>query len=405
MKGKIALYSKYFQLTTETAVGYARNIAGFFNPGEQLSCSELSDGNINYVFRVESLESQKSVIIKQATGSMRSSTHMELTDERIGFEVRSLRLMDRLVPNSVPKIYRYDEIMKCCVMEDLKDYSVMRQEMLKFCEFPFFAEKISDFLAKLHYFTGVFYLSGADKKNLAKDFVNPELCGITERLVYTESITNYLWRNVVPEGLDEFVQETIYCCKDLHHEFARRKSEFMTISQSLIHGDLHTGSIFINNDGFKAFDSEFAFMGPSGYDIGCIVGNLLFAYIRACVLNGPESFKQWSLDSIREIVNSYRKIFKMLFEKNTQDPTLKCESFIDDYLNSVLECSLANAGIEIIRRTVGKAKVDDITDLPEKLILETFKCSLLLGKEITLSPVDFVQNIGIVRQLVEDYLK
>ena len=42
--------------------------------------------------------------------------------------------------------------------------------------------------------------------------------------------------------------------------------------KSLIHGDLHTGSIFINEESTKVFDPEFCFYGPMGY----VKGNCFF---------------------------------------------------------------------------------------------------------------------------------
>lgn len=48
----------------------------------------------------------------------------------------------------------------------------------------------------------------------------------------------------------------------------------MNNAQALIHGDLHSGSIFINEKGIKVIDPEFAFYGPMGYDIGNVIGNL-----------------------------------------------------------------------------------------------------------------------------------
>ena len=35
----------------------------------------------------------------------------------------------------------------------------------------------------------------------------------------------------------------------------------MTNAQALIHGDLHTGSVFVKGDSTKVIDPEFAFMG------------------------------------------------------------------------------------------------------------------------------------------------
>jgi 5-methylthioribose kinase len=112
------------------------------------------------------------------------------------------------------------------------------------------------------------------KKELVKDFVSPELCEITEELVYQEPYNDCKGRNNVFGPNKEFVKNELYEDKELILEVAKLKYEFMNNAQSLLHGDLHTGSIFINSHHIYVFDPEFAFYGPMGYDIGNIIANM-----------------------------------------------------------------------------------------------------------------------------------
>lgn len=48
-------------------------------------------------------------------------------------------------------------------------------------------------------------------------------------------------------------------------EDAMLRDRFMNCAQALVHGDLHSRSIFANADGLKVLDPEFAFYGPMGY--------------------------------------------------------------------------------------------------------------------------------------------
>ena len=84
----------------------------------------------------------------------------------------------------------------------------------------------------------------------------------------------------------------------LHLEIAKIKFEFMNNAQALIHGDLHTGSIFVRQDSTRVFDPEFAFFGPMGYDIGNVVANLIFAYDNG-VAAGETAFCEWTLQCHR----------------------------------------------------------------------------------------------------------
>ena len=72
------------------------------------------------------------------------------------------------------------------------------------------------------------------------------------------------------------------------------KHRFLTTQEALVHGDLHTGSVFVRGTAgdadfsVKAFDAEFACYGPVGFDLGLLWANLLFAGVRAAVLGEPE---------------------------------------------------------------------------------------------------------------------
>ena len=61
-------------------------------------------------------------------------------------------------------------------------------------------------------------------------------------------------------------------------KIAKIKFDFMNNAQALLHGDLHTGSIFVREDSTRMFDPEFAFFGPIGYDVGNVIANLIFAW-------------------------------------------------------------------------------------------------------------------------------
>ncbi len=83
-------------------------------------------------------------------------------------------------------------------------------------------------------------------------------------------------KNIVTPGNEDFVRARLYEDEALHGEVAALRNGFMNNAQALIHGDLHSGSIFANEQGIKVIDPEFAFYGPMGYDIGNVIGNLFF---------------------------------------------------------------------------------------------------------------------------------
>ena len=64
-------YAKHFLLDVRTAIEYAREVLDYFDADEELGCTEIGDGNINYVFKVFGKTSGKSLVIKQADTLLR----------------------------------------------------------------------------------------------------------------------------------------------------------------------------------------------------------------------------------------------------------------------------------------------------------------------------------------------
>lgn len=61
----------------------------------------------------------------------------------------------------------------------------------------------------------------------------------------------------------------------------------MSKAEALLHGDIHSGSIFVAEGRLKAIDAEFGFYGPIGFDVGTALGNLLLNYCGLPGLAGP----------------------------------------------------------------------------------------------------------------------
>src|SRR5690606_7298344 len=106
--------------------------------------------------------------------------------------------------------------------------------------------------------------------------INPELCKITEDLIFDDPYTVSANNNYEPAIEDEAA--ALRTDAALHFEAALLREKFLTHGQALLHGDLHTGSIFIRPDSTKVIDPEFAYYGPMGFDIGAVIGNLLLNF-------------------------------------------------------------------------------------------------------------------------------
>lgn len=362
-------YDNYFLMKTEDVSDYVKERLDFFPKDAVLECKEIGDGNLNYVFRLSDPATNKSIIIKQAGVATRISADMLLSTDRGRIEAKILGIQGEYAKGLVPNVYLYDPIMCAMLMEDMVGHTMMRTGMMKHQTYPLFGEHITTFLVQSLLLTTDVVMGHKDKKENVKSFINPDLCEISEDLVYSEPFIDYNNRNNVFEPNADFVKEQLYNDNKIRLEAAKLKFRFMNNAQALIHGDLHTGSIFINQEHTYIFDPEFAFYGPMGYDIGNVIANLFFAWCHGDAQIEDESYKQefcgWILDTIEEVVDKFISKFKIVFETNVSDIMAKTPGFSDWYLQGILSDAAGVAGLESIRRMVGMANVKDITTIED----------------------------------------
>lgn len=353
-----------------------------------MQTKEIGDGNLNYVFRVWDAKGN-SVIIKHAGMSLRISEDMKVSTDRNRIESEILQLNDKYAPGMVPKIYFYDTVMSACGMEDLSDHQLMRYALMNHETFPRFADDISTFMVNTLLMTSDVVMEHKEKKELVKSFISPELCEITEDLVLMEPYNDIKnENNVFPPNAD-FVKKELYEDEKLHLAVAKLKFKFMTDAQALMHGDLHTGSIFVRQDSTKVFDPEFATYAPMGYDIGNVVANLIFAYDNGLAA-GETSFCAWCLDTIRDTMDMFIDKFNKKFDEAVTEPMAKVPGFREWYLDEILKDTAGYAGTELHRRTVGMANVKDVTSIQDEAKRAWVeRLNIICGKEYILKADTF----------------
>ena len=89
----------------------------------------------------------------------------------------------------------------------------------------------------------------------------------------------------------------------------------MTEAQALIHGDLHTGSIMASEQETFVIDPEFAFVGPMGFDLGAIIGNLLMSYFsheyrQPLLGREPYQYRKWLLETVESLWSEFVNKFE-----------------------------------------------------------------------------------------------
>ena len=379
-------FNEHFRMDEEAIKVYVAEKLKLFENIEDIKVSEIGDGNINYVFRAEDIKSKKSVVIKQADKLLRSSGR-PLDVDRNRIEAEVLKFYGEVASDYVPKIYHYDEVMCALTMEDISEYENLRHGLMKKKIYKNFAEDITTFMVNTLISTMDIVMNPWKKKEDVKKYINIELCDITEKLVFTDPYTNHFGTNIVLDESKEFVKKEIYDDEELVFEAGKLKYKFMNNPQSLLHGDLHSGSIFVTESKTKVIDPEFAFYGPIGYDLGNVVGNLFFSYIHSDIVMSDEVEKRAYLNyletTIAEIVDKFTGKFGRAYDEKVIDPMAKNPLYKRWMIASILEDAAGMAGTEIIRRTIGDSKVKEIESI-ESIEARGYmdKFLILLGKSL-----------------------
>jgi 5-methylthioribose kinase len=361
--------SQYHALNEQQAVEYARNVPEIFPPDAELVSREIGDGNLNLVFHISDKVSGKSLILKQALPFAKVvGESWPLTLDRARIESEVLILQASLCPELVPRVYTYDAALALTVMEDLSDHTIMRRGLIEGNHYPLFASHISYFLAKTLFYTSDLGFNQQEKKLKVQQIINPELCKITEDLIFDHPYWDADTNNFNPLIRNEV--EQIWFNEKLQFEVALLREKFLTHAQALLHGDLHTGSIFITSRSTKVIDPEFGFYGPMGFDIGAIFANLLLNYAGQGAWMADEKtrhdYREYLLQTIRDIWTLFTKQFQDFWTKDGVDRMSQVADYREDYLQRLLQDSIGFAGTKMIRRIIGLAHVADIQTIPDQ---------------------------------------
>lgn len=378
--------SQYHPLNEEEAILIARTNTSIFDSQGELICREIGDGNLNLVFHVSQPSSGQSLIVKQALPYAKVvGESWPLTLDRARIESEALRIEDRLAPGLVPQVYHTDEVLALTIMEDLSSHVIMRQGLMDGGVYPKFAEDISDFLAQTLFFTSDLGMNQQEKKLLVRSFANPELCKITEDLIFDHPYTDADTNSFDPHLQGEV--DEIWADSALHLEVALLREKFLTHAQALLHGDLHTGSIFITPESTKVIDPEFAYFGPMGFDIGAVLANLLLHYASQEHWSTDETARQerrhYLIQTVRDIWTAFEQKFRALWNEHGVDRVAKADGYQNNYMQRLLQDSVGFAGAKMVRRIVGLAHVADIDRIPDQAVRgKAQRLALEIGKSL-----------------------
>jgi len=238
---------------------------------------EVGDGNLNLVFIVDGPDG--SLIVKQALPYVRLvGDSWPLPLKRAFFEYNALIRQEARDPGSVPRVLHFDEVQAIIAMEFLTPHVILRRVLIEGGKVEGLAEVLGNFCARTLFRGSDLAMPTAQRKADAALFLgNVEICDITENLVFSDPYFEAEMNHHTP-GLDPVVKmlrEDI----DLKVTAQHMKWAFATNAETMLHGDLHSGSVMVTETESKVIDPEFATYGPMGFDIGMLLANFLHAYL------------------------------------------------------------------------------------------------------------------------------
>ncbi len=365
------------------------NIKNYFE-NDDLIIDEIGDGNLNYVFIIKSIQDEsKALILKQAVPYLRCvGEEYPLSRERMTFEIRALQKFSKNTSEFIPKLYDTNEEMSTVIMQFLSEHIIMRNGMINQITYPNFSEHISTYLANNLFNTSSLKLDSTSKRKLVDEFnSNTELCKLTEDFVFTFAFMENETNDTYSKDHLEF--QKLISDNEFKKEVLRLKYKFMTKNDALLHGDLHTGSIMLNQRDTYVIDPEFSFVGPFSFDIGALLGNLTMSYTSHTAQKSDESYKQWILNTIEEVLEKFENKFIKLWDESNESalvtPNFIDESYLSQYkqefMKDIISETAGFAGCKMTRRMFGIAGVADIREIEDlKIRDEAIRLTLNISK-------------------------
>ncbi|CAN7396155.1 S-methyl-5-thioribose kinase [Mesorhizobium sp. LjNodule214] len=347
---------------------------------ESWKVREVGDGNLNLVFIVEGITG--AAVVKQALPYVRLvGDSWPLPLKRSFFEYHALTRQEARAPGSVPAIYHFDEGQALIIMEYLSPHIILRRALIEGRQLPNIARDIGLFMARTLFRGSDLSMVTKDRKgDLALFADNVELCDITENLVFSDPYFDARMNRHTSPQLDSLVAE-LRADRDLKVEAQRLKHLFAANAETLLHGDLHSGSIMVTDQETRMIDPEFAFYGPMAFDVGMLLANFWMSFFsqRGHEQNGKrDAMRAYLLEVTAETWAVFRTEFShlwrteragMLYQKSLfedQGDLLGAEQALDHVLHSIWTDLLGFAGIEVHRRILGLAHNADFETIADE---------------------------------------
>ncbi|KPB01004.1 S-methyl-5-thioribose kinase [Ahrensia marina] len=410
--------SNYQELSVETIASRLKTIDAVTDrigiDGSKWQVKEVGDGNLNLVFIVEAPDA--TLIVKQALPYVRLvGDSWPLPLYRAYYEHEALVRQQQRAPGMVPEIFHFDNEQALIIMEFLQPHVILRGKLIAGEKVANLSETMGKFCARTAFRGSELSMKSADKKADVGLFSgNVEIPAITEALVFTDPYYDAEMNHFTPE-LDGIVKK-LRGDVALKARVQKMLMKFASNTETMVHGDLHSGSIMSTDSDNRVIDPEFAQYGPMGFDIGMLTANFLMAYFSQPGHRSQDDLKDyqsWILTTITEIFEHFYAEFRHLWQTERtgmlypaslfEDQGHASDAACDDVLEHIFEDAIAICGIEMHRRVLSLAHNADFETIEDTAVRAPLEArNIMMGAKLILN-AENIKDIESLTTMAEQF--
>ena len=258
--------SRQVVLTEASLPGYLAR-AGLIRPGEPVAVEPLGDGNINWVRRLRTPSASR--VVKQARPALERFPQYSAPTERIVFEARYGETVAPFDTGGIcPRVFHFDPEQCVLVLEDLGDAERLDAALARGADVSAAAAALGAFLGRVH--------SATRDAGLGARFGNDAMRGLHGDHVFLLPFRP----NDFPlsPALGRRARE-IRSDAGLVARIDAAHARYLEPRGALVHGDVQAANVMLAASGPKLLDAEIAHVGDPAFDVGQLVAHLLLPWI------------------------------------------------------------------------------------------------------------------------------
>lgn len=261
---------------------------GLLGAGEEAVPEPAGDGNINWVRRLRLPASGRSWIVKQARPALERFPEYRASTERIVFEARYYEVVEPFDGEGIcPQVLHFDEDQRVLVLEDLGGAERLDHALARGADVGPASVRLAGFLGRVHAGTR------GREAELVPRFGNGEMQRLHGdhifQLPFRENdfpLTPAVAERARGIGSDS----ALVAAADAAY------ARYLEPRGALVHADVQAGNVLLTDRGPVLLDAEIAHVGDPAFDVGTLFAHCLFPSAAAGEAHGaaPALERLWS---------------------------------------------------------------------------------------------------------------